>query len=108
MAIDIFQIATTLEGLFTNAGYAVGDGDGGQAAATIKGHFADARHAVGDGDGGQAAATREGRVTDAGHASRDDSSFTSNYQIVGLCLNNRITIVARVIFRISCIHGNCY
>ena len=65
------SLNTILEGLKTDAGHAVGDGDGGQVAASIEGTIADTGHAVWDGDGGQTAAPIEGIVADAGHTVRD-------------------------------------
>ena len=72
------QAGATFEGIVADAGYALWDGDGGQAGvvanaiagATLEGTGTDAGHALRDGDGGQAGATLEGTGTNAGHAVR--------------------------------------
>ena len=64
----VLQRITPIEGMASDAGHAVRDGDGGQAAAFIEDTAADAGHTVWNDDGGQAAAISEGIVADAGHA----------------------------------------
>ena len=68
--------------------------------------FINARYAVGDGDGGQACATRERRTTDAGYAVGDGGIHASSYQRIACCFYYSVTIVTRVIVRITCFHNN--
>ena len=78
------QAAALIEGIVSDAGHAVWDGDGGQARAVREGRAADAGHAVWDGDGGQACAVREGRVADAGHAVWDGDGGQAAATIEGI------------------------
>lgn len=68
IAIYIVQATATWEGPFTDAGYAVWDGERGQAAATIEGAVVDDFYSTSDSYGGQTEATREDIAIDVGYA----------------------------------------
>ena len=65
------KTGATIEGIITDARYAVGDCRALKPGATIESRSANARHAVGNCNALKSGATIEGRIADASHAVRD-------------------------------------
>ena len=65
IAVDVCDRGASLERIFSNAGYGVGDGYAGEGRATLERIFSNAGYGVGDGYGGEGRATIECPVSNA-------------------------------------------
>ena len=111
------------ESHFSNARYAIRNGDRGEGEAitespflnarniirngngsegtTIESIISNARYAIGDGNGGEGGATRESIISNARYAVRNDCILTASNKGICRYFNNCVAVVAAIVFGIT-------
>ena len=103
---DRGQTVTIVEGNIPNAFDRVGNGNSGQAGATKECAGTNGFYRVRNEDIGQITTGSKCRLSDRSNGAGDDSSLTSQYQLIGFRLNDRIAVSAAVIHAISLVNAD--
>ena len=99
------QVAAVIKRTSANRGDRVGDGHAHQGRAGLERIAVNCGDRVGDINASQATVQKR-TLTDADNRVGDDSRIAANNQRVARSLNDSVTIVAGIVFRIAAIHHN--